>query len=159
MLDAAGVESPPVDVVRVSKAHGVQVRQLKMPVRDNVAMFCAKAATWTIGVNRDFRASDRRHAAALGLARIYEAHRWDKVFVDQQSEKTPLDEKTIRALKIAACLLVPRMWVLDAMRYSYISTMHINSIDIDKEIRRLARRFGVREATMIARLAALGVYQ
>ena len=159
LVSSLGVPGPPIDVIRVALALGVQVKDADLG--DDVSgLLLTKGEAKVIFVNSDH--SERRKRFTIGheLGHLYLAHQFeagDHVHVDRgisisqrgARASTGEDPKEVEANQFAACLLMPSQLVREEAERRH-------RLDED-DVVAMADEFNVSVQAMTIRLTALGL--
>lgn len=162
LLSRSGITKPPVDVVKIARSLKVDVRPA--PTDDELSGFLirdAEGSVATIGVNNRHSSARQRFTIGHELGH-YLLHRGERLHVDQRGSgfavhrpdnrsSTGEQEEEIEANLFAAELLMP-IGFLDA------DLAQEAALDIagERQLARLAKRYGVSAQALTFRLANLG---
>lgn len=154
LLDAHGIESAPVDPVRLAEALGVTL--VTVPMSDDITgLFVREPERVVVGVNQSLSPRQQRWAVAHGIGhsrfsrgrtRIVDSY----VRLHAAAPESPTDREEIEANRFATALLLPEHLVRTAVRETPITGAR-DAID------RIAKAFDVSGSVAEGRLVQLGI--
>lgn len=162
ILRDGGIKQPPVDVRLVARLLGAVVKTVAAD-SDISGMLYRKTDGAVIGINEDHHPHRQRFSIAheighlcLHSNELYLDRGGPSVYWRDAVSGQGVDDDEIEANHFAACLLMPRGFLVSELRASEISSEALSRGD-DDAISSLAKRYRVSPQAMTLRLINLGL--